>query len=426
MKYPVVTCAFLIIVAAPLAAQEGAQPLSLDRAYGLARERNETVLEQSEKIRQSRARARQALGAALPDISFKSSNLIQDVPKTSSSDGSVGGTLTRRTRPESKFTLEQPLFSGFQESSAFSAFRAEARREEHNLRHESQRLYLDVATAFYTVILLERDLANAHTVLGLAQERVKELNRRSQLGKSRRSEVLSVESQLATLRAEARQTEGDLAVARQNLSYLLGQDAASWPLEDGMPDPLPPKPQENFLAKAGQRADVRAQTEDVLSNRYKLRIARGGLWPSADLTGNYYTYRVGFQKEIDWDLLLSLTVPIFRGGTQAAAVRESASVLAESKLELSRVRRDAEREIQTAAIRLAASVGEREAFQEAYEKAQESYKLHAQEYRLGLVNNLEVLEALNRLQEDRRQWDRSVVQSKLNLLGLKIATEELP
>ena len=64
--------------------------------------------------------------------------------------------------------------------------------------------------------------------------------------------------------------------------------------------------------------------------------------------------------------------------------------------------------------------------EDAFKKAEESYRLQTKEYRLGLVNNLEVLESMNAMEEAKRNFDRAVLKTKLDLLRLKAASEEFP
>jgi outer membrane protein TolC len=118
---------------------------------------------------------------------------------------------------------------------------------------------------------------------------------------------------------------GDLAVARENLSFLIGQDASAAPLVDnlGVPSLMP---EDAALQNAEERSDLRALQEDVEAKKYAIRVARADYWPGVNLVGDYFTRRLGFQKEIDWDVLLNIDVPIFQGGRVAAQTDEALSI----------------------------------------------------------------------------------------------------
>ena len=59
-------------------------------------------------------------------------------------------------------------------------------------------------------------------------------------------------------------------------------------------------------------------------------------------------------------------------------------------------------------------------------KAKKSYEIQVKEYRLGLVNNLEVLSALNTMEQTKQQWDGIQVGTKLNEINLRITVEDIP
>jgi outer membrane protein len=398
--------------------------LTLDDGYRLALRQSEALRGRAERIEQAEARYGQALGAALPRLSFNASQLYQDAGGRS--DSGVGSNLTLRRRPESKFTLRQPLFSGFREFAAMSASRAEQSGERRRLERARALLYLDVARAFYLVLQTERDLANLDVLLGLLDDRLRELRERERLGKSRRSELLSLESRRDAVAAERSLTDGDAASARELLAFLTGEDVSGARLEDPLPDDFPPDAEAPLLEKADARADVLAFRDDVEARRQELRVAKGAFYPNAGLLGNYYTKRVGTQSAIDWDVLLSLEVPLFQGGATRAQAREARSRLTEAELAWEEVRREARREVKDARVRLAASLEQAAGLRSAFAKAEESYRLHVKEYRLGLVNNLEVLQALDEMESRKRDSDRAAIRGKLLRFELLSAAEALP
>ena len=179
------------------------------------------------------------------------------------------------------------------------------------------------------------------------------------------------------------------------------------------------------MTHAQNRSDLRALREEVKSLRQQVRLTRGSLYPTAGFLGNYYTKRVGSQQDIDWDILLSLDIPIFQGGTARAQMRESMSKLRENEIALQRREREIRRDVRDALIRLNSAQSRLKQLRRAYDKANESYQLQVREYRAALVNNLEVIQSLNTMQERKRDLDRALVQSKLFWLELQAAVEKI-
>jgi outer membrane protein len=120
---------------------------------------------------------------------------------------------------------------------------------------------------------------------------------------------------------------------------------------------------------------------------------------------------------VDWDLLFSVDVPLFQGGSAFAGASEAKSRYREAELNLSRLRRSVRSDVRTAFNLFQTSVSETKSLAAAYQKAKESYELQVREYRLGLVNNLEVLQAQNIMQDVKHDWDRTALETKVNYVN---------
>ncbi len=403
-----------------------ATPLTLDECFQMALTQSESLAMIREQVLQFEARARQARSAILPDVNFLYTHFFQDSSASDSSGGGVGGTLTRNERPEAKITGRQPLFGGFREFSAWYGFKSLQRREELELLNAKKALYREVALAFYSVVQLETDLANNQTILTLTTDRVKELESRSRLGKSRPSEVLSVQSQVATLTAQDEKIKGDLWVARDLLSFLTGKNLQETPLSDTLPPVAAPADEASVLAFAGSVTEMAIIKATMDSDKYQVRYARGRFLPSVDISGNYYLKRVGFQENIKWDALLTVDMPIFQGGENLALLRQAQSQARWTEWSYRRLKREVESQIRRNFYTLKSSIAQVKALENAYAKSKESYESQVKEYRYGLVNNLEVIQALNTMQVSKRDLDRTDILNRLNYIQLQISTEQLP
>ena len=109
-----------------------------------------------------------------------------------------------------------------------------------------------------------------------------------------------------------------------------------------------------------------------------------------------------------------------------AQVRFAQSQWRAAKDNASLVYRQARSQIRTDYVTLKAALTQLQTLQEAYEKARDAYKLEVREYRLGIVDNLTVLLAMNTMQSAQLSMDQTAVQIKVDFLQLKVATEELP
>lgn len=399
--------------------------LTLQDCYQLALNQNENLKIQNENLIQQTEQYNQVFGSLYPKFSFNASEFLQDTSGTSNQNG-VPRSFTLEEQPTAKFTLNQLIFAGLREFSTSSALKAQARRTRFSLERSKKLLFLEVTNAFYQVLQGETDLVNVESFIALARDRVKELSERAEIGKSRKSEILSAKSQLAALTAQKEQIKSDLANARETLSLLIGIPSMQFQLKDSLLRLVDVPAKENFLDRALKRSDVLALQQEVQSQKYLLKTAKGTLLPTASALGNYYTKRTGFQELIDWDVTFLLSIPIFEGGTNRAAIREAASKVREAEINLGLLIRQVHSQIAQSYNSLAYSIAQERSWEESYKEAEESYKLQVKEYRLGLVNNLEVLQALNALQETKKNFDRALIRSKAALLQLQVTAEEMP
>ncbi|MDD5627933.1 MAG: TolC family protein [Elusimicrobia bacterium] len=421
---------FLLVVLAaacalaPARAQDWETPppaeADLAQCYTWAREQSESLRMQEEQIRQLEQQFRIALSGALPALSFNASDKWLD-----SASGS-NATSAAPSQPQVNFAVSQLLFSGLREYAAMAAAKHQGQAAELQLRRARGLLYQNVSAAFYLVVALETGLANSRSAIALIMNRIAELRRFEALGRSRHSEVVLVESQQAALEAQAESQRGQIEAARELLSFLTGKELARAKLLDRLERLRTLDPEEAMLGRAYDRSDVLALRKLVDAQEDQVRIAKGAWAPSVSFLGNYYLKRQRALDPIKWDAGVAASLPLFAGGGQLAAVRQADSQVSQARYAFELGLRQARSEIHTAYVTLRAALANAAANEKAYRKADESYRLETKEYRAGLVTNLDVLAALNALVSAKTTFDASVVQMKLALLQLKVATEELP
>lgn len=386
MRVMLLACSLLM--AGPAWAEE----LTLPRAYALALVRSETVAIEAEQITEAEGRFLQAFSGVLPRLFFSLSETRRDrTPDLSS------------RVPERKFVLTQPLFSGFKEFAAMASTRAEKRQQRHEQARAEQLLLVDVANA-YTLLLEEReDLAALDATRVALLQRLEELTDRERLGRSRPSERVSAEAQLRRVMADLELTQSDEAVARELLEFLVGRSVEE-PVAS-VEALLPAlEPETAYISRTAARPDVLAAQEAWQVQRKEVTVARADFLPDVDLESNYYTERVGVAADVEWDVLLMVDVPIFQGGQVVGAVKEAKSEARQAELTFQQTERAARSEIRQTYAQLRSAVDRTETLRLALASSEENYRLQREDYRLSLVNNLDVLDALEQLQDARRQW----------------------
>ena len=399
--------------------------MTLENCFQKALARSETIGIHDEEIRIAEAHYLQALGMVLPHLDVQASEFIQDVPGASAADGSVGSTLTRRTRPEVAVSLTHPLFQGFREFRALKISRTEKNRNSLDRKRAIQILFQDVARAYYTVMELEQERAIQNSIRETLARRIADLKNRISLGKSRASELLSTESEIAALEADIAKTKGFVLTSRDYLAFLVGETVEER-LVDSFRLPGKVASLESYLEKSTTRPDIGANREAVRLAKGQVDYEKGARLPTVDFKANYYPVRVGFQSDIDWDLNFGMTLPIFHGGATRGKIREAQAELKQSELTRLQSTRQAELEIREAYHNFATARTREAALNRAESKAGASYLAQTGEYTLGLVNNLQVLQSLHNWQQRQLDANQSRFETKLHYLALLVASGEIP
>ena len=382
------------------------ESFTLQDCYALALKRSEQLAIAKQTIQEAEGRFLQSLSGALPKLSFNYSHEYQQ----------------GENEPESKFTFSQPLFSGFKEFAAMAASRAEGRQFRQEESRARQLLLVDVADAFYFYGFYQEHLELTQGIIQALEDRMEELKKRVELGRSRASELASAQARLRRAEAQAEQTRADLGVARELLEFLTGKTILS--VRDDLDVPMTPKTSEELAFYVPGRADVLAAREAVTVARKKAAVAQAGYWPSVSVEGNSYTQKTTGNPS-DWDVTLKMSVPIFQGTQTLGKVHEASALATQAELELSETTRRALMEIRQAYVRWESSYNRAAALKKAVDAAEENYQLQAADYRLSMVNNLDVLQALADLHDVRRDYIDAVTDLKRFYWNFKVKTGDL-
>ena len=387
--------------------------LTLFDAYALTLHGAEKVAITGEDYVQSLARRRQALGAFLPRISLKAQKMFPDNdPQNRTTYYGTGVNLYGR----------QPIITGLDEWASLKLARSDLALKKTRIAESATGMLLEVARGFYRLIQIEKSIGNKDETVALHRKMLNELNRRVALGRSRRSEVLRTLSQIAKLEAEIKSQRNELARARLDFAAVTnipaGRDFAD---NEMIADPAQTVSTKSALAR---RWDVKSSAREEEIARARLLAAKGGHLPSVYLEGTYRLYQLHEQGSQDYYFALGAELPIFSGGITSARVSEAESLVRQAELRKTLVTRTAEQDIVDAVQSYESTKGETEAYRKALDSAENNYASTLNEYRLNLVTILDVLTSLTYLQSAHDDYDRVMLQHRLNRVRLGVATGE--
>ncbi len=389
--------------------------LTLEEAYELALRRSEVIAIKREEISKTWAAWLKSSGEAIGDADFVITDSMQDSRQGGGGEGSsVGSTFSAAERRERKIVFSQPLFQGFKTMGAVAGAGSlkKQRLEEHERAKEI--LFLEIVDAFYGLMQQKKDLETIEGIHKLFEERVEELKQREEVGRSRLSELSTAGAKMRILEAQLAQARGAYAIGGSLMEFYTGLPGEEVSYQEEDLQGMPLVPPANFELLAEERADVEAANQAEKTAKQAIIVAQSGLWPRITLDANHYEHREGFQSDIDWDLLFKINVPLFRGGETLGEIKETYSEWKQAQLNYSLVKRQAELEIKSSYQNWLAAQEQNKAFIQAVKAAQENYRLQKEDYVRSLVNNLDVLSALEELFNTSKEGNRAHYEMKQN------------
>lgn len=408
------------------------QILDLTACYELSVQRSEKLGIRFQEYKAAEARYWQAISTVLPNIKFIAEERIQNNAfsgggSSSPGGGTIGGGDNSSGRGRDAFTgrinLTQPIFRGFRDYSLIAAQKAQAKAFDLDYKRALQSFYYDVSDLFYQIISFERDLEVLFLLEKALQERVQELKERVEIGRSRKSELLQAQTQLADAAVLVEQTLGVIAAARELMAFLTGLPAGQFALVDRQPMPSADK-LDTYLWKSGARLDIQAAAERQRAATKDLSARKGEFLPTIDLEANYYAVQSpGTDRE--WNVIITGEIPLFDGALRINRVREGKALVEQSKLSLSEVLRSSQTEVRTTYSNFISSINQYLKLERALRLSQENYELQKRDYELGRASNLDVLTALSNLYETRRRYINTELQAKVNAIALQVAAGEV-
>ncbi|OFZ22364.1 MAG: hypothetical protein A2202_03165 [Bdellovibrionales bacterium RIFOXYA1_FULL_36_14] len=396
------------------------ETITLETAFKSALEKTETVPIGQSRINQAQAKGDQVNSRFLPSLSFEANYLEQEKAHKLIPETGIWGDRQSHTR----LHLSQSIYEGWRNLNQRDASKFDSELQRQNLFYESSLTYISVAKTFYSVISNEVELVSLNKTIGLAKERVNEIKNRVKIGKSRNIELVATQAQLAVLEAQKIATEGELNAALDQfvLSTGLSRNVKLFEEHDQIEKP---ETIASYLIFMDERPDIKAAKARAQSANSHMSSAKAGHLPSVDIGANYYPTRDGARENMNWDVGITLTLPIFTGGLVNAQVREASAVKTEAEYLLVSSKRRAEIEIRTAYNSLVSAIDQNKALESALKFTEQNYKEQTKNYKFSQATNLDVISALNTYQETKRSFDRTHYQALLYWAQLKATTAQI-
>ena len=409
---PLLMLTHLSALAANTAEKSSPQSFTLDQAIDYALANNPDLQIATERIGQAQAQLGVALSAFYPQVTarvgYQHSNNPAEVfgMIVSQRDFDANSITTinnpgyrQNFRPEIIGKLS--LFRGGQDYQASKA--AELGIDAAEFEHSSVRnALIEAVTATYYAYLaaLEAQQAAQDAIAAIASE-LKQTRLQYEAGTVLKSDVLSLDVQLAEAQAAEIRAANGIEIAKTSLANLLGlssfQAFTVAPSASLLTSPKLPASFNDLLEQAmAQRPEVKAAANQVEISLRKLKSEQGAYLPKADAYVSYgqNSQSPGFNSNKD-NVTAGVTVEmdLFSGFNTQQRVRAAERKAAEAREVERKTRLAIEQEVKTAFLKLKEALARFHVTEASVLSADEALRLVNEERRAEVVTVTRYIEA---------------------------------
>jgi len=404
--------------------------LTLDQALSIAMDHNRDVQKAEEYRSWVRGKYVEERAGALPNFTLHA-NDRRDVDKASLF-AELFPTTTDTQAAE--ITLSQPLYTWGQVGAAIKAAKMGIASAEEQLRLYRQAARRDVTAAFYDVLLAKELVDIAERNFAQKQAHLDEAEKKFTLGTATDYDVLSARVDADNARPALIRARNLVQIARDQLRFLLGQDAGDVDVTGTLDVTLTDPPTyEEVLAKALQRRpELTGQAMRVEVYRQLVKIANAGDKPRLDLSGAYgYKWTDagwgsfgGAPMRMNpegtyWTLGVYLKFPFFDGMKTRGQVMQARSDQTTQEIELAKLRDQVALQARTSVDAVKENAQIVKALSGTVEQAEKVVFMANKGFEYGVKTKLDVDDAQQGLNQSRGNFARArrdYLVAQVNLL----------
>jgi outer membrane protein len=295
-------------------------------------------------------------------------------------------------------TVSQTLFNGFQTASRTRLAEAQVFAQREMLRAAEQTILLNAAAAYMNLL---RDAA----LLDLQRNNVKVLEAtlrqtrdRFGAGEVTRTDLAQAESSLAAGRSALHAAESNYITSKSAYVQVIGVEPAKLANASAVDRFSPPTLVAALQWGAAQNPTITTAMHNVDAAIEQVKIGEGGLYPTVSLNGSL-TKNYGSASSLSTLETLSgavvgvISVPIYQGGAEYAAIRQAKETLGQRRLDLDTARVSVQQSITQGWGQLEAAKAQIDATTAQVTSAEIALDGVREEARVGQRTTLDVLNA---------------------------------
>jgi len=290
----------------------------------------------------------QARGNYYPsaDLTLGTGREVTDSPATR-----FQGEDANLNRREAELTVTQLLYDFGNTSGQVRRFAERADGANYQVANAAENVALRASLAYLEVLRLRGQLTLARENVAAHERTVRQVDALVARGAGRRSDLQQAAGRLALAQNLLAQTEGQLAQAETGYRHLVGAAPGALSRPEGLAARLPENFERVVVETVAAHPAVLAAEREHTAAQADRDSARGRIAPRLNLeAGASRNHDIDGVRGLQEDrfLMLRLRSNLFRGGADAARVREAEARIDEAAANLGRARNDTERDLRQA------------------------------------------------------------------------------
>lgn len=438
LKVPGVSFLAVSIVWVSLGLAQETESLSLRDAIQLALKNNRQIQAAAQQGRAAASRVGQARAAFFPRLDIVEGFNYSDKPTLVFSNlldqanfQQQNFAINSLNEPtplsnlSSQIRLEQPLYTGGKISADLRQAKAAAESTQERTTRTQQEVVTRVVEAYYDVLLAEGNLDVIDKALASARAHLERARNLFEKGLVVRSDFLRTQVLVGSLEREKIETDNLVAISRSRLRHLLGLEEEKFALTERVTeDGLPVGELAGLTSEARQsRHDLKAAEKEVEAALAGIRAAQAGYYPSLGFASQFEgnTRRFTDSGE-NFAVFVTARWNLFNGLATQERVTEAQALLQQARLLRDDLAQVVALEVEQAHRGLLASRRQVVVARNNVAQAEESLRIITDRYRVGLVRNVDVLDAATALKRAEQDLLQAQVRSQVFRARLHLAT----
>lgn len=287
-----------------------------------AKKNHPDLISAAEKVKQADADKAIEISSALPQIN---GTLLSKSAKAST--GATADTYSYSV------TGEQLIFDGFKTLHDISSSSKTFKAEEYNYRVTSSNIRLNLRNSFIGLLRAQELIILTKDIAKRRRQNFELVKLRYEAGREHKGSLLTAEADLANAEYEVKQAERNIILYQRELSKEMGLEKLNLMSVKGefsIARDYDIKPNiENIADTTPFLQELIAEKEAA---RYDLKSEQADFFPEVYLNGSAGKSNGNWPPDNDtWSFGMSVTVPIFAGGSRIVDIRKAKSKLRQTE-----------------------------------------------------------------------------------------------